>query len=142
MSEIDAEFDLRENQLMTAWMQRDASTIKTMVARDCVFLFGATPPVILDRPSFVAATEWGLLCQNYRFHQTTARQYGKCAWFSGHVEIELSVGGRDWSGHFMITDLWRMGSFRRRWQLAERSLAPLRGDGTFSSAIRALQLWR
>jgi hypothetical protein len=142
MAEIDAEFDLRENRLMNSWVQRNPSGLKSLVSRDCLFLFGATPPALLDRKSFVAAMDRNLICNAFQFHETTARRYGRSVWFSGHVELALIVGGRDWSGHFLVTDLWRKGAIRRRWQLAERSIAPLRGDGTFSSAIRAMQLWR
>jgi hypothetical protein len=142
VAEIEAEFLVRENNLMTAWMHRDEASIKSLVSRDSVFLFGALPPVLLDRRSFIGALDGGFVCTAFRFHETTARQYGKSTWFSGHAELELKIRGRDWSGHFMITDLWRKGRFRRRWQLAERSLAPLKGDGSFSSAIRSLQLWR
>ncbi len=142
MADIEAEFDTRANRVMAAWLHCDASGLKTIVARDCLFLFGSTPPVLLDRPSFVAAIERDLVCRGFRFRERTARRYGTYVWFSGHLELELSVAGKDWSGHFLLTDLWRKSPLLRRWQLTERSIAPLMGDATFAGAIRALQLWR
>ncbi|MEE4200088.1 DUF4440 domain-containing protein [Erythrobacter sp.] len=142
MADLDAEFLARENALMKAWMHADVSALKTQIARGGLILVGSTPPVLLDRPSLVAAAEGGLRLTGFRFDQTTARQYDANVWFSGDVQLELDVGGREWTGHFLITDLWRKGRLRRRWQLVERSLAPLRGDGSFSARLRALQLWR
>ncbi|MEE4154325.1 MAG: nuclear transport factor 2 family protein [Erythrobacter sp.] len=142
MADLDAEFDLRSNRLMAAWLHRDAAELKACMARDCLFLFGSTPPVMLDRPSFIAAIERDLVCRGFRFRERSALPHGGCVWFTGHLELEWSVAGTDWSGHFLLTDLWRKSGLRRRWQLAERTMAPLMGDAGFAGAIRALQLWR
>lgn len=142
MDKITAEFEVFENRLMRAWMNRDASEVKTLVSRQCLMLFGTTPPTMLDRPSFIAGLDRGLACVGFRFHDAAARRHGKCVWYSGQIEVELRVGAIEWSGHFLLTDLWRRGVIRRRWQLAERSLTPTVGDRRLPDAIRALQLWR
>ena len=54
----------------------------------------------------------------------------------------MEIGGKEWSGTFLLTDLWRRGTIKRKWQLAERSLAPTADNEKLCDAIRALQLWR
>lgn len=141
-ADLDQNFEVLENRLMRAWMHRDARDVKALVSGDFIFMFGTKPPVLLDRPSFIAGLEDRFVCEGFRFQEVTARKYGKSVWFSGHVELELRVGQHKWAGNFLITDLWRKSAIRRRWMLAERSLAPVENDSRLSDAIRAMQLWR
>ena len=69
------------------------------------------------------------------------RVYGKSAWFVAGAELELALGGKVWSGGFMMSDLWRKGTIGG-WKLAERSLARLDGDDSIAPAIARLQLWK
>lgn len=142
MSRIQAELEVDETRLMRAWMSRDPDEVRSMVARDCLMFFGTSPPALLDRPSFLAGLDRGLVCKGFRFHEASARKHGSTAWYSGQIDLELQVGASEWSGQFLITDLWRKGTIKRRWQLVERSLAPTAPDAKLCDAIRALQLWR
>ncbi|GMN01641.1 nuclear transport factor 2 family protein [Erythrobacter sp. MTPC3] len=142
MADLLPQFEVLENQLMRAWLHRDLAGIKQSMASECITMFGTRPPALLDRPSFLAAVQGELLCEAFRFQEITARQYGKCVWFTGHVELELKLGRREWAGNFLITDLWRKTPIRRRWMLTERSLARVEDSTAMSDAIRALQLWR
>lgn len=142
MAELEASFEVLENRLMRAWMHRDAREMKALVSGDFIAMFGTTPPVLLDRASFIAGAENGFRCEGFRFHEITARRYARSVWFTAHVELEMRLGQREWSGHFLLTDLWRKARVRRSWKLAERSLAPVESNQHLSTAIRALQLWR
>jgi len=142
MADVQAEIEVLETRLMRAWMAGDAREMKTLVTADCIVMFGTTPPVLLDRPSLIAAGEGGLVCQRYRFGAITARRHNRSVWFTGDVELELRLDGQEWRGNFLISDLWTKSRISRRWKLAERSFAPLDGDERHAAAIRALQLWR
>ena len=127
--------------MMLAWMHRDATRVRSMMTGDCIIMFGSTPPVLLDRASFIGAVGDRLECNGFGFHEVTARRHGKLVWFTGHVELELKVGYEDWTGGFLLTDLWRKTRFGG-WKVMERSLAPLNNEDLLSSALRSLQLWR
>lgn len=142
MTDLEPQFETLETRLMRAWMRRDIREVKALVEGDAIFMFGIAPPVLLDRTSFVGAIESGFRCEGYRFHELTARKYGRCVWFSGHVELEMRLGMQEWRGKFLVTDLWRKGRINRKWKLAERSLSPIEEDAKLSDAIRSFQLWR
>ncbi|MEP0390709.1 MAG: nuclear transport factor 2 family protein [Erythrobacter sp.] len=142
MNRIQAELEVDETRLMRAWMNRDPDEVRSMMARDCLMMFGTQPPALLDRPSFLAGLDRGLVCKGFRFHEASARKYGANAWYSAQVDLELQVGANDWSGTFLLTDLWRRARIRRNWQLAERSVAPTDPNNKLCDAIRSLQLWR
>ena len=142
MADIEPVIEVLENRVMRAWMNRDVSELRSLISSDCIFMFGTTPPILLDRPSFVVGVEERLACTGFRFHEVTARKYGKNVWFSGHVELDLRLGAEEWNGAFLIADLWRKTAIKRRWMLTERSLAPLQEGADLFNAIRSMQLWR
>jgi hypothetical protein len=145
MAEFETIIEALENRVMRSWMRGDGSDIKKLVSRDFIFMFGTTPPALLDRPSFLAAignkTGGGLSCTGFRFRELVSRRHGKAVWFTCRAELEMSLGGREWHGDFLQTDLWRKPALGRSWKLAERSLAPLENEVRFSDNIRRLQLW-
>jgi len=142
MADITPVLDAAETRLMQAWLERDRAAVKGLVASDCVMMFGTAPPVLLDRASFLAAMDGGLVLTGFRFREVTARRHGGIAWFTGHVELELELGRHRWNGGFLLTDLFVRGKVRRRWKLVERSLAPVEANEALSDGIRRLQLWR
>lgn len=142
MADATAEFEALELAFMRAWTAGERGRLKAFIASECVMMFGTAPPVLLDRASFLDAAERRIALTGFRLREATARRYGRSAWFTGHVELDLRLGGHAWSGGFLMTDLWRRGRLRSRWKLAERSLAPVEPNETLSDAIRSLQLWR
>lgn len=142
MADIDADIEALETRLMQAWMDGDARGAKALMAGDCLMMFGSSPPVLLDRRSFITAFTHDFACERFRFGGMTARRRGRFVWFTSHVELALKIGRREWSGGFLLTDLWVKSRFARRWKLSERSLGPLSDTDGLSAAIQSRQLWR
>lgn len=140
-ADISATIEALENQLMRAWMSRQANEVRKLLARDFLMIVGTDRPQLLDRPSFVEASKGAFACSGFRFREVFVRQHGKCAWFAAGVDLELKLGRQEWSGAFWITDLWRKSAIRRNWMLEERSLSRMEGDGELPMAIKSLQLW-
>ena len=141
MSDIGPEIESLEHRFMRAWMKADKGVLRGLIMRDCIMVFGAQRPEILDRPSFIEACDKSFSCSGYRLREVAARRHGKCAWFTAGIDLEMQIGRRDWSGQFWLTDLWRRTAFNRGWKLAERSLARTEKDEAMSDAIHRLQLW-
>lgn len=142
MADIAAELKVHEDVLMQAWLRADKSGIRRFLDRDFTMIVGATRPQLLDRPSFLEACESRFRCYGFQFGEAYARRFDKLAWFATEVDLDLKLGGRDWTGPFWITDLWRKRFFGRGWKLAERSLSRAEPDEEFSHDIHRLQLWR
>lgn len=145
MAQTAAEIEALTLGVMRAWVAGDAKAMKKATARDFMVIVGTLPPQLLDRPSFLAALERGFACTKFAFREVFVRRHGKAAWLVAGAELELRLGGRVWSGPFLVTSMWRRGSFSRRWNLAELSLAKLDAGsdetGRLAESVRALQLW-
>lgn len=142
MSDISATIEALENQLMRAWMNRQAAELRKLLSRDFLMIVGSDRPQLLDRPSFAEASKGAFACTGFRFREVFVRQHGKCAWFAAGVDLDLKLGRLEWSGPFWVTDLWCKSAIRRRWMLEERSLSRMETNAEVPPAIRDLQLWK
>jgi hypothetical protein len=142
MAELTPVIETMEHRWMRAWVGRDMKVLKALTAKDFILLTGSKPPAILDRPSWLeaAAKRWD--CSSYRFGDIYVREVGGLGLFAAPIELKATMDGRDWSGHFWVTDLWRKGRVRRGWKLAQRIIARADDNAELPKAIRALQLWK
>ena len=142
MADLTPVIETMEHRWMRAWVGRDMKVLKALTAKDFILLTGSKPPAILDRPSWLeaAAKRWD--CSSYRFGDIYVRDVGGIALFSAPVELKANLDGRDWSGHFWVSDLWRKSRVRRSWKLAQRIVTRADDNAELPKAIRALQLWR
>lgn len=140
MADIAAIIEAHELRIMQSWMHRDAGAIRKIVARDFMMIVGTDPPELLDRPSFLAAIDNGLRCTGFRLNEALLRRHGRSAWYTAGAELEMRLGGKDWSGKFLVTGLWR--NYRiGGWKLVERSLSPIASDEQLADSVRRLQMW-
>ena len=142
MADLTPTIETMEHSWMRAWVNRDAKVLKALTAKDFVLLMGAKPPTILDRLSCLAAAAERWDCSSYRFGDILVRPEGKLAIFSASVELKATMNGRDWSGTFWLTDIWRKGRVRRGWKLAHRILTRPDEGPEVAKAIKSLQLWK
>jgi hypothetical protein len=146
MAQVTAEIEALALGVMRAWVAGDAKAMKRATARDFMVMVGTLPPQLLDRPSFLAGLERGFACTKFAFREVFVRRHGKAAWLVAGAELELRLGGRVWSGPFLVTGMWRRSTLGRSWNLAELSLAKLEaeshGADRLAESVRALQLWK
>lgn len=140
--DADAEIGDAELRLMRAWLAQDRGVMKGLLARDFTCMIGTLPPEMLDRPSFLAAAQQGMVLRKFDLHAMLVRPYKQMAWCVAGGELELELGRQPWRGEFLITDLWQRSTFGRSWKLAERSIARIEPGERLAGAVSALQLWR
>jgi ketosteroid isomerase-like protein len=141
MADRTSLIETMENRWMRAWVRRDLKELKALTAKDFILLTGSQPPAILDRPSWLEAVAKRYHCSSYRFGEVYVRDWGPVALFTSRLEIEATMDGRDWSGQFWVTDLWRKGRMRR-WKLVQRIVSRPDEDPDVRAAIKSLQLWK
>ena len=142
MADLTPVIETMEHRWMRAWVGRDVKAMKAITAKDFILLTGSKPPAILDRPSWIEAAAKRSDCSSYRFGDIYVREVGGIALFTAPVELKATMDGRDWSGHFWVSDLWRKGRVRRGWKLAQRIVTRADDNTELPKAIRALQLWK
>ncbi|WP_120715678.1 nuclear transport factor 2 family protein [Tsuneonella amylolytica] len=142
MDDFASRIEALEHRWMRAWIARNRGDMKELAARDMIVLFGADTPAILDRVSWLDATESRLRCGSYRFGAVYVRRHGKFAVFSAPVELDVSIDREPIMTRAMVTTVWRRTAVRRRWQAIERVIAGLADHADLPGAVRSMQLWR
>jgi hypothetical protein len=142
MAVSEAEIEALALAAMRAWVAGDAKAMKKLTARDFMMLIGSTPPQLLDRPSFLAALPRDFACTRFTFREVIARSHRDAAWFVAGAELVLSLRGREWTGAFLVSALWRKGAWSRKLKLADLSLARLDPQEGLAASIGKLQLWK
>jgi ketosteroid isomerase-like protein len=142
MADLAPVIETMEHRWMRAWANGDIKELKALTARNFILLTASKPPAILDKLSWIDAAANRYHCSAYRFGEIFVRDYGAAAVFSAPLELKATMDGRDWSGAFFVTDLWRKGRVRRSWKLVHRVISRVDDRSEVPKAIRALQLWR
>ena len=142
MADVTSLIETMENRWMRAWVRGDGKELKALTSRDFILLTSTKPPAILDRPSWLDAAGKRYLCGSYRFGEVYVRDWGAVALFTSSLDLEATMDGRDWSGRFWVTDIWRKGRVRRGWKLVQRVVSRGDEDPQLRSGIKSLQLWK
>ena len=127
---------------MRGWIARERNELKALASRDLVVMFGTEKPVILDRASWLDATESRMRCSSYRFGPVYVRRHGKAAVFTAPVELDLTIDREPMLGKAFVTSLWQRTAVRRRWVSVERVFAGIADSAELHGAVRSMQLWR
>lgn len=142
MAVTEAEIEALALGAMRAWVAGDAKAMKKLTTRDFLMLVGSTPPQLLDRPSFLAAMPRDFACSRFVFREVIARKHRDAAWFVAGAELDLVLGGRAWTGPFLVSALWRKSAWSSKLLLADLSLARQDPDRDLAAAVARLQLWK
>lgn len=113
--------DALERRWMEATKSQDVAALKRIIADD--FTLAGQPPagIQLDQTGYFnsALKDWKL--STYSFDRLTVRLYGETAVVSALFKQQASVAGQDWSGDFLITDVWvKQG---KRWRVVARHIS-------------------
>jgi len=138
----EAEIEALALGAMRAWVARDVKAMKKLTGNDFLMLVGSTPPQLLDRPSFLAAMERGFTCNRFAFREVIARKHRDAAWFVAGADLDLMLGGRAWTGAFLVSALFRKSAWSSKLLLADLSLARQDPDQDLAGAVGKLQLWK
>ena len=105
-----------EESWMQAWVRRDRATCEAILADD--FLLTSARGILMPKADWVAGAMGPFNCTAFAWEQLTVRPFGDTAIVHGRAKQQASVSGQDWSGVFLVTDVW----VRRdgQWQVVSR----------------------
>ena len=100
---------------MKGWLATDRVTCARILADD--FLLTSARGVLMTKSEWLAALDT-IVGESFEWEEIRVRLFGEVAVVHCRTRQRASVGGQDWSGRFLITDVW----VRRdgRWQVVSR----------------------
>ncbi len=120
-TQIEQRLDRLERGWMEAVKLQDAATLKRIIADDFTLAGDQPTGALLDRTRYLAGALRDLKLNAYSFDSLTVRLYGDTAVVSAHYKQQATVAGKEWSGEFLVTDVWVKRG--KRWHAVARHIS-------------------
>ncbi len=112
----DPEIQRLERAWMTAWVERDRLTCERILADD--FVLTSARGILMPKSDWLAAAMTSFVCTAFAWQDLLVRHFGDTAVVHGRSRQQASVSGQDWSGLFLVTDVWVKRN--NQWQVVSR----------------------
>ena len=115
---IEQELVKMENEWARAWQLPDPAALESILADDFTLISSRSKGETTNKRQYIDSTLKLVRGQGYSFERMTVRVYGDTAVIHAQFQQSATFAGSDWSGDFLLTDVWvrREG----RWQVVAR----------------------
>lgn len=112
----EAEIAALEREWMDAWLKRDRETCDRLLGDD--FILTSARGALMSKQEWLAGAMGPFVGVSFDWEDVQVRLFGHVAIVHARTRQCASVGGQDWSGLFLLTDVWvqRNG----HWQVVSR----------------------
>jgi ketosteroid isomerase-like protein len=115
---VEQELVKMENEWARAWQLPDPAALETLLADDFTLTSSRSKGEVMNKRQYVDTTLKLVRGDGYSFEKMSVRIYGETAVINACFQQNATFAGSDWSGDFLLTDVWvkRDG----RWQVVAR----------------------
>ena len=113
---VAAIIEAREKEWMQAWMDKDEAKFNDILAED--FLLGSSRGLWMNKSQWIEGAVGPFTCTDFRWKEIKVRVYESVAVVNAITSQTANVGKEDWSGQFMVTDVWVKTN--GKWQVVSR----------------------
>lgn len=107
-----------ETQWMNAWKERNEPAARSFLADDFTLASSLSTGELVNKEQWIEKAMHNYECRNFRIEKLVAKQYGNTAIVTLWFFQDATANGQDWSGLFLLTDIWVHQN--DRWQVVTR----------------------
>jgi ketosteroid isomerase-like protein len=108
-----------QERWMEAWRIGDRATLERLLAPEFALVVSAHPTAHVDRAMWLKTALNGYSCESFRYDKMQVRDFGDLVVVSSLATQRATALGKDRSGTFFLTDVWRPG-LDGEWQVIAR----------------------
>ena len=115
---VEQELVKMENEWARAWQLPDPAALESLLGDDFTLTSTRSKGELVNKRQYIDSTLKLVRGDGYSFERMTVRIYGDTAVINAQFQQNATFAGHDWSGEFLMTDVWvkRNG----RWQVVAR----------------------
>ena len=98
-------FDL-ESKWMNAWKNKEESRLHSILADDFTLTSSLSTGNLVNKTEWIDKALHQYHCSDFRIDKLQARVYGTTAVVNLWFHQTATANGKDWSGDFLLTDVW------------------------------------
>jgi hypothetical protein len=106
----------REKEWMQAWIDKDENKFNDILADD--FLLSSARGVLMTKQEWIKGALGPFTCEGFQWKEIKVRIYDNVAVVNAITSQKANVGEQDWSGDFIVTDVWV--NKNGKWQVVAR----------------------
>ena len=106
----------REKQWMQAWVDKDEEMFNDILADD--FLLSSARGILMTKQEWIQGALGPFTCERFQWKEIKVRTYDSVAVVNAITSQKANVGEQDWSGEFILTDVWVHKN--GKWQVVAR----------------------
>ena len=95
-----------ETLWMNAWKNKDEETVREILSDDFTLTSSLSSGELVDKEDWISKAMHHYDCKHFRFDRLKVRVYENTAIVNSWFYQEASANGKDWSGNFLISDVW------------------------------------
>lgn len=107
-----------ENSWMNAWKNKDEKTVREILANDFTLSSSLSTGELVTKEQWIAALPV-FNCKSFKFDTIKVRVNGDTAVLNIWYYQEATANGKDWTGNFLMTDIW-VKQNNNKWQVIAR----------------------
>lgn len=107
-----------ENSWMNAWKNKDEKTVREILANDFTLSSSLSTGELVTKEQWIAALPV-FNCKSFKFDTIKVRVNGNTAVLNIWYYQEATANGKDWTGNFLMTDIW-VKQNNNKWQVIAR----------------------
>jgi hypothetical protein len=101
---------------MEAWIHKDMIKCSEIISDD--FILSSARGRLTNKDEWLNAANSFITGEEFKWLEIKIRQYGNTAVVNARTTQKASVGKEDWSGMFLLTDVWVLQN--DKWQVVSR----------------------
>lgn len=95
-----------ETKWMNAWKNKDEATVRQLIADEFTLTSSLATSELVDKEDWIDKAMHNYDCIYFKINKLRARVYEKTVVLNIWFYQDAFANGKDWSGDFLITDLW------------------------------------
>ena len=95
-----------ETKWMNAWKNKDEVTARKMIADEFTLTSSLSTGDLVDKEGWIEKALHHYNCKDFQINKLEARLYDKTAILTIWFHQNAVANGKDWSGDFLLTDIW------------------------------------
>jgi hypothetical protein len=95
-----------ETQWMTAWKNKDEVTARKLIADEFTLTSSLSTGNLVYKEEWIEKAMHHYHCTDFLINKLESRVYDKTAVLNIWFSQQATANGKDWSGDFLLTDIW------------------------------------
>ena len=107
-----------ETEWMNAWINKDDATARRLMADEFTLTSSLSSGDLVDKEGWIEKAIHRYHGTSFRINKLKARVYDNTALLNIWFNQTATANGKDWSGDFLLTDIWVQ--MHNSWQVVAR----------------------